>query len=231
MFILSFRWFQKPPWFHCCLDEVVLQPHMDGSVSYPMDQYDRPVNRWFFTHVAQPILKSSSLRGNPQEIEGYVYVVWVIRIHSLIDFQTYSLNYQYFIIVSHFPSTFHPFSTHLPMVFQRFPTVFPTFFGKKWGTTVTIAGQPLHIVRADERCLRFLEARPREVPYVPWPTKVMGRFELVYPHYGIIMGVWIGLFMDNDSYNGIWEDFNWLNMWAYHIFMVMTNEGWFMALF
>eukprot|EP00435_Cladocopium_sp_Y103_P013227 s989_g3.t1 len=33
------------------------------------------------------------------------------------------------------------------------------------GTTVTIAGQPLHIVRADERCLRFLEARPREFPY------------------------------------------------------------------
>lgn len=33
------------------------------------------------------------------------------------------------------------------------------------GTTVTIAGQPLHIIRADERCLRFLEARPREFPY------------------------------------------------------------------
>ena len=30
---------------------------------------------------------------------------------------------------------------------------------------MTIAGQPLHIIRADERCLRFLEARPKQFPY------------------------------------------------------------------
>ncbi|CAJ1343019.1 unnamed protein product [Effrenium voratum] len=33
------------------------------------------------------------------------------------------------------------------------------------GNTVTIAGQPLYITRADERCLRFLEARPKQFPY------------------------------------------------------------------
>jgi len=33
------------------------------------------------------------------------------------------------------------------------------------GTTVTIAGQPLYITRADERCLQFLEARPQQFPY------------------------------------------------------------------
>jgi len=32
------------------------------------------------------------------------------------------------------------------------------------GNTVTIAAQPLHIIRADERCLQFLEARPEEYP-------------------------------------------------------------------
>eukprot|EP00913_Durusdinium_trenchii_P035653 g33363.t1 len=33
------------------------------------------------------------------------------------------------------------------------------------GQVVTIAAQPLQIVRADERCLQFLEARPKEFPY------------------------------------------------------------------
>lgn len=33
------------------------------------------------------------------------------------------------------------------------------------GTTVTMAGQPLYITRADERCLQFLEARPKQFPY------------------------------------------------------------------
>jgi len=33
------------------------------------------------------------------------------------------------------------------------------------GQTVTIAAQPLHIVRADEHCLQYLEARPRDFPY------------------------------------------------------------------
>ncbi|CAK9020015.1 unnamed protein product [Durusdinium trenchii] len=33
------------------------------------------------------------------------------------------------------------------------------------GQVITIAAQPLQIVRADERCLQFLEARPKEFPY------------------------------------------------------------------
>lgn len=33
------------------------------------------------------------------------------------------------------------------------------------GKVITIAAQPLQIVRADERCLQFLEARPKEFPY------------------------------------------------------------------
>jgi len=33
------------------------------------------------------------------------------------------------------------------------------------GQTVTIAAQPLHIVRADEHCLQFLEARPDQYPW------------------------------------------------------------------
>ena len=36
---------------------------------------------------------------------------------------------------------------------------------------MTIAGQPLYITRADERCLRFLEARPKEFPYEAWQWK------------------------------------------------------------
>ncbi|CAE7666055.1 efhc2 [Symbiodinium necroappetens] len=33
------------------------------------------------------------------------------------------------------------------------------------GQTVTVAAQPLQIVRADEHCLQYLEARPKEFPY------------------------------------------------------------------
>ncbi|CAE7443355.1 efhc2 [Symbiodinium natans] len=33
------------------------------------------------------------------------------------------------------------------------------------GQTVTVAAQPLQIVRADEHCLQYLEARPREFPF------------------------------------------------------------------
>merc|ERR1719188_173877 len=33
------------------------------------------------------------------------------------------------------------------------------------GKTVTIAAQPFVIIRADERCLQFLEARPQQFPY------------------------------------------------------------------
>ena len=33
------------------------------------------------------------------------------------------------------------------------------------GQTVTIAAQPLHITRADEHCLQYLEAHPEEFPY------------------------------------------------------------------
>ncbi|CAE7443368.1 efhc2 [Symbiodinium natans] len=33
------------------------------------------------------------------------------------------------------------------------------------GQVVTIAAQPLQIIRADERCLQFLEARPRQFPF------------------------------------------------------------------
>jgi len=33
------------------------------------------------------------------------------------------------------------------------------------GQVVTIAAQPLQIIRADERCLQFLEARPKQFPY------------------------------------------------------------------
>ncbi|CAJ1399600.1 unnamed protein product [Effrenium voratum] len=33
------------------------------------------------------------------------------------------------------------------------------------GQVITLAAQPLQIIRADERCLQFLEARPEEFPY------------------------------------------------------------------
>jgi len=49
------------------------------------------------------------------------------------------------------------------------------------GKTVTIAAQPLQIIRADEHCLRFLEARPNEFPYAD-PVACAKRLEPLATH-------------------------------------------------